>query len=279
MSMPLQYAILGHISKDIVPEGFRWGGGVTYSGLTAAAIGAEVHALTSCQPDPAIEAFHPRMHWYIQPHAHTTMFDNQYDSLGNRQQLQPARANNIPISRLNELAITSDIIHLAPVTNEVDTTGLTSAMNDTWLVATPQGWMRRVDENHRVTHVPWQNTHDLLPYLHAISLSDEDVNNDTEIIRAYAAAGPTVLYTRGYNGAVLFHEGAEIEIPATPAHVVDPTGAGDVIAAAFFIRFRQTGDPVEAAIYGTAAAAIAIEHPGANHLPTHTEVMARLTTR
>jgi sugar/nucleoside kinase (ribokinase family) len=44
-----------------------------------------------------------------------------------------------------------------------------------------------------------------------------------------------------------------------PAREVDPTGAGDVFAAAFLTGMARGLDPVEAARLGAAAASIAVE--------------------
>ena len=57
---------------------------------------------------------------------------------------------------------------------------------------------------------------------------------------------------------------------------VDPTGAGDVFAAAFFIRLYQTRDPWEAARFATQLASISVTRPGISGIPTPSEVKANL---
>lgn len=268
----MQYNIVGHVCKDIVPDGFRWGGTITYSGLMAAQLGAAVTGYTCAQPTLQLDVLHPNMEWRITPTIDTTTFQNVYNQ-GIRHQKVTARADDVQIPTIET---TVDIVHLAPVADEIDLNIDLVLPPTTWLVATPQGWMRRIDDQGHVHRKAWESAERLLPYLHALVLSEEDVDFDFDIARSYAATGPVVLYTRDLHGAILLAEGQEIAIDASPAQVVDPTGAGDVIAAAFFVRLRETGDAILAARFGAAAAAIAIEHPGASGLPTRTEIEARM---
>jgi sugar/nucleoside kinase (ribokinase family) len=53
---------------------------------------------------------------------------------------------------------------------------------------------------------------------------------------------------------------------------VDPTGAGDVFAAAFFVRLLNTRDPWEAARFANRMAAVSVTRPGMQGVPTSDEV-------
>jgi sugar/nucleoside kinase (ribokinase family) len=53
---------------------------------------------------------------------------------------------------------------------------------------------------------------------------------------------------------------------------VDATGAGDIFAAAFFIRLFNTRDPWEAARFATALAAYSVTRVGLNGIPTKNEI-------
>ena len=52
------------------------------------------------------------------------------------------------------------------------------------------------------------------------------------------------------------------EIPAYPAKVVDPTGAGDAFCGGFLAGYRKTFDPLEAVLYGNISASLVIEGQG-----------------
>ena len=63
-------------------------------------------------------------------------------------------------------------------------------------------------------------------------------------------------------------------------HAIDATGAGDCFDGAFAVRLVAGDDPVEAARYANAAAALATTGYGAvAPLPRHAEVMALLGER
>jgi len=82
------------------------------------------------------------------------------------------------------------------------------------------------------------------------------------------ARGPrAVIVKRGVLGAKLFTPEGTIVVPAHPATVVDPTGAGDAFAGAFLGRLAELRDDGEAALrdaftHGAAAASITVESFG-----------------
>ena len=76
-------------------------------------------------------------------------------------------------------------------------------------------------------------------------------------------------------GAILFVNGERNPVPAAPAREVEPTGAGDVFAAAFLIRYNLTGDPFEAASYAAVAGALTVEAPGISGVPTAERLAGR----
>jgi sugar/nucleoside kinase (ribokinase family) len=52
-------------------------------------------------------------------------------------------------------------------------------------------------------------------------------------------------------------------VPVTPVQEADPTGAGDIFAAAFFIRLhRNNGDPWDAARFANGIAAATVKAVG-----------------
>ena len=73
-----------------------------------------------------------------------------------------------------------------------------------------------------------------------------------------------VVVKRGERGQLLFDRStkAKWEIPAYPARVVDPTGAGDSYCGGFLAGYRQTYEPLQAALYGSISASLTIEGSG-----------------
>jgi sugar/nucleoside kinase (ribokinase family) len=77
------------------------------------------------------------------------------------------------------------------------------------------------------------------------------------------ALGPgTVVVKLGAGGSLVHSGGRSILIPAAPAAVVDPTGAGDSYCGAFAAGLVRFGDPFVAGVLASATASIAVEHSG-----------------
>lgn len=74
-----------------------------------------------------------------------------------------------------------------------------------------------------------------------------------------------VLVKRGERGQYLYDRAtrAKWDIPAYPARVFDPTGAGDSFCGGFLAGYRRTYDPIQAALYGSTSASMTIEGCGA----------------
>jgi hypothetical protein len=74
-----------------------------------------------------------------------------------------------------------------------------------------------------------------------------------------------VLIKRGSEGQALYdcRSKAKWEIPAYPARLADPGGAGDAFCGGFLAGFRITYDPLEAALYGNVSASLKLEGSGA----------------
>jgi sugar/nucleoside kinase (ribokinase family) len=66
------------------------------------------------------------------------------------------------------------------------------------------------------------------------------------------------------------------DVPACPARPRDPTGAGDVFAASWFVRLAMGDNAPVAARYAACAAACAVEQPGLAGVPTTAEIEERL---
>jgi len=73
-----------------------------------------------------------------------------------------------------------------------------------------------------------------------------------------------VVVKRGERGQFLYDRSTKLrwEIPAYPARVFDPTGAGDSFCGGFLAGYRQTYDPLQAALYGSISASLTIEGSG-----------------
>lgn len=83
-----------------------------------------------------------------------------------------------------------------------------------------------------------------------------------------AQRGPKIMVIKqGDHGAILYdceHDTFHPILPY-PANVDDLTGAGDSFCGAFAVGYLETGDPLQAALYGTVSASFIIEGFGGLH--------------
>ena len=78
------------------------------------------------------------------------------------------------------------------------------------------------------------------------------------------------------DGAYIWESGVGSELfPGYPANEVDPTGAGDVFAAAFLCELQRTGDVAVAIDFANQVAACSVEAVGGEGIPTREMVAAR----
>jgi sugar/nucleoside kinase (ribokinase family) len=77
-------------------------------------------------------------------------------------------------------------------------------------------------------------------------------------------------------GSRLRCDGVWHDVPAYPAREVDPTGAGDVYAAAFLVRYRESGDAPASALFASCVASFSVEAPGLEGIPTLAQVEERM---
>jgi 1D-myo-inositol 3-kinase len=272
----VDFLVVGHLTKDIVPGGYRVGGTAAYAACTARRLGWRAGILTRAEaglplPDALASVAVHRL-----PSDRTTTFENRYLD-GVRQQFVHAVAPPITSADVPPDWKEPAVVLLGPVAGEVDPS-LAKAFPQARLGVTPQGWMRRWDGEGRVQPRRWDAAREVLPWVAALILSEEDLGDDREALANYIASVPVVVLTTGWRGATLYQGGQASAIPPRPAREVDPTGAGDVFAAAFLIRWQETGDPLAAARFANIAASFSVEGPGLTAIPTRAQVETWLAT-
>jgi sugar/nucleoside kinase (ribokinase family) len=110
-----------------------------------------------------------------------------------------------------------------------------------------------------------------------VAISREDVAGDDELIEEFAHQTRVLAVTEGKDGCVLYWNGDRRRFRPPEVRALDATGAGDVFAAAFFVRLYSTRDPWEAARFATALAARSVTRLGLEGIPTQREIDACLT--
>jgi hypothetical protein len=158
------------------------------------------------------------------------------------------------------------MVLLAPVANEVEPHVATAFTGPT-LAAAAQGWTRALGPDGAVEPAVWTPPDFLLGRLQAIFVSTEDVAGQEDAAVEWFQRVPLGVLTAGRHGALLFVNGERYEVSPRPTREVDPTGAGDVFAAAFLIHYQRTGDAWEAAATASCAASLSVEARGIVSVP------------
>jgi len=268
------FLVIGHITKDLLEEGFTIGGTVTYSSLTARNLGLRTGIVTSAAPDLDGAEVLAGIDVLRLPSPVTTTFQNLYPD-GMRVQFIRAVASEIRPQDIPPAWRQARIVHLGPLAQEL-TSDMVEIFEGSLIGVTPQGWMRRWDEEGRVYPKVWEGAAEVLARADVLVFSEEDVARDEEIIAAYARLARIMVVTRSRQGADLYYRGERRHFPAFVAREVDPTGAGDVFAAAFLVRLHETGDPCEATHFANCVASFCVEAPGIHGIPTREQVEERL---
>jgi 1D-myo-inositol 3-kinase len=262
-----EYVIVGHVTRDLDEHGgWREGGTATYAALAAARLGLRVGVLTAAKPGRISLEGEAGIELVRLPSARATAFENVYLE-GRREQYVRSVAETLTPAQLPTAWRGARIAHLGPIAQEVSFEFL-EAFSGALLGVTPQGWLRAWDELGRVYPVGCAQEDTILRRADVIILSLEDLGNDRRWLARLAKEASLLIETRGADGAVVFRGGAATHVPAFWASEEDPTGAGDVFAAAFLARLAETRDPLDAARFANAVASFVVEAPGATNLPS-----------
>ncbi len=273
--MPSPLALVcGHVTLDRTRAGLVPGGSATYAGLAWHALGARVRVLTAAGADFPAGALSP-LQLRIQPSDRTTVFENRHRADGARTQRVEARAPPLDPARLPRAWRAADVLHLAPVLDEVDVAAFRAAVRARKVGLGVQGLVRAVAPDGAVTQPPWRPGPAALLGVDAAFLGDDDVRGQGDLVDRLAAAVPVVVFTHGASGCEVIAGGRSRRVGVFPTRERDPTGAGDVFAAGFLLALARGDDPVEAARLGAAAASIAVEGHGIEALHRVGEAHAR----
>lgn len=266
---PVDYLVIGHITVDLTPSGPVMGGSAAYAALTARALGLRVGIVTVRGNEIPLDGLEgiPVVAGEAE---YSTTFENLYTPEGRVQYIRKV-APKIDFDLVPEAWRSARIIHLAPVAGEVDPV-LPGHFRPALSALTIQGWLRTWDESGRVSRCEWPEAGRALAKAGAVVFSVEDVAHNEETIEQYAHATGLVAVTESQAGVRLFWHGDSRRFRAPRVQEVDPTGAGDVFAASFFVRLLNTRDPWEAARFANQVAALSVTRPGLSGVPTAAEV-------
>jgi len=266
---PIDYLVIGHITKDLTPEGPKMGGTASYAALTAKALGLRVGVVTSWgeelplgeMADIAIFNHHSDS---------STTFENIYTQNGRHQILHhvahPLNTPSVPNAWVN-----TPIVHLGPIAQEVSP-ALIKYFPRSLVGVTPQGWLRTWDNDGKVHPKCWDEGFEVMRDAGVTMISTEDVGEDENIIEEMANICQVFVVTESYLGARVYWHGDVRHLNAPRVEEVNATGAGDIFAAAFLTQYQKTRDPWESARFANQLAAQSVTRSGLESVPNQDEV-------
>ena len=265
-----RFVAVGHVVQDLVPGGWRLGGTVTFAAVQAQRLGIHAGVVTVAEPSLDLPALLNGIAIAGRDDG-VTRFENVYIDARRvqyvRGQADPLTLDDIPPAwRSVPLALVGPVCGEAPAT-------LAGALECDLVGVSAQGWLREVSPDGRVRKIAWRGE----PFwrgAHLVVASDEDIEPDPSQVDRWAEETPVVALTLARRGVRVHAGGVWLRMPAYVRDEVDPTGAGDVFAAAFLIRYHETRDVREAMRFASAAASLAVAAPGVEGIGGREEIEA-----
>lgn len=269
---------VGHVCQDIRPDGgLNLGGSVSYAAITALRLGYRVGLVTGAGPDLDVARAFPGAEVACHPSAATTLFENIYQD-GSRKQILHRRAEVLTCAHIPPAWRTPPMVYLGSIDQEIAPEVFDCFADTSLMAVMPQGFFRRWDEQGLVSFIEWMPPERVLRRINLLVISELDVPNPEALARDWGRLIRLIVVTRAERGATVYQAGEACHFPARPAHQVDPTGAGDVFAAAFLIRLAETGDPCQAAHFANVVASFSVEGIGVTGIPLRQQVDDYLNT-
>ncbi|MEX0763265.1 MAG: PfkB family carbohydrate kinase [Dehalococcoidia bacterium] len=276
-SAPPQFVAVGQVSLDINVSASGEisaptpGGAVAYAARTATGLGLNAGIITAAGDDYPFSEVTPCVQRRVLDDGPTTTFRNVYSANG-RQQTLLMHGGHITEADVPAAWRRPDLLLIGPLSDELPM-GCADWFSAGLVCAVPQGWQRRWDSRGAVSVVTEPPKPSARPW-------DVCVVSEAEAPLAVEShwldVASVLVVTRGSMGARIRCDGQWHDIPAFPAMEVDPTGAGDVWAAAFLVRYAETMDPVAAGLFASCAAAISVEAVGLAGVPSRQQIEQRL---
>jgi sugar/nucleoside kinase (ribokinase family) len=205
----------------------------------------------------------------------STTFHNKETAEGRKQTVYHV-APPLTYAMIPDIWKNTPIIHLGPIAQDVSPE-IVKSIDTTLLGISAQGWLRTWDDQGNVKPVEWaqfkeSDNYRALSQINSTIISIEDIGRQEERVDDLVQVCEILVVTEAEKGSRLYWNGKMRHFPAPKVEVVDPVGAGDVYATAFFVRLYQTQDPNEAARFATQLAAFSVTRRGLDSAPPQSEI-------
>lgn len=260
--------VLGHVTRDRFGSETRLGGAAAFAARAATLFGIDTALVTVAPPwapELAELAALPAERVRVRPSDTITTFALEYSgeerALSLHGRARPLGPSDVPPEWRG-----ADVVFMGSVAGECDE-ALVAAFPDAFVCGCLQGWLRAPELGPvRARELPGSCA--VPRSLRASTLSRSDHPRAEAIARELARRDVITALTDGRRGVTVYTASERFEVPAAPAHEVDPTGAGDVFSLVFGLSLWAGHAPLPAATRAALAAARVVEGPGLGELPT-----------
>ncbi len=263
------------MTADLTPDGRRLGGTVSFAARTVKAFGLRAAVVTSAATnDPLLAEIEPYAQVKVVESDYTSTFENIYDN-GARKQYIRAVASPISVDDIPPEWLSAPLVHLGPLTNEVDPQ-IAHIFSAATVLMTIQGWLRRWGDDGLVRFKRWQDE-SALKAADIVVFSEEDIIEAPDLEQIYANIVDHLVVTRAEKGGTYYHNGQSSTYDTLDVPVQNLTGAGDIFAAALLAALPRLGNNMQAAIKVAARlGAISVTRTLLDGTPTPDEVQQAL---
>lgn len=274
--MAVDYALIGHVTADLTPDGRKLGGTVSYAARTAHAFGLKVGLLTSAPADDVLlSEVEPYVSELVNiPADDTTTYENVYSAVGRTQYVR-AIAESITLKAIPRHFKDAPLVHLAPIAGEYEPGAMLAAFPKARILLTLQGMLRAWGADGRVRFKRWLDAA-ALKRIDVVVFSEEDILEAPELEREIAAVCRRVVVTRAERGGTVYIDGESWTYSTPQVEVINPTGAGDVFAAGLLAAWHILGDFERAVPLAASLGATAVTRSLLDGAPTAAEVRSAL---
>jgi len=280
----MKFLVIGNITKDTIrtkgEETTAFGGTASYSSITAKKLGCDTYVLSRGNDElkdwiKNLESQDIKVE--LELSENISNFVNDYTER-ERKQYWTSDAGKIDFKDLGKM----DIIHIGPIFGEVTLDCVKKAKKNAKLISLDvQGFLRSSD-GEKVTMKFWDERAEFLKYVDLVKINQLESyfvskkTNYEEICKELVEFGPkVVIITLRDEGSIVFSDKFQ-KIPVYQTNLVDKTGAGDVYATAFAIRYFETKDILESGLFASAAASFVVEEFGTINIAERNKVEKRV---
>ncbi len=203
-------------------------------------------------------------------HPTTVTFQNVYEQ-GARRQKWLVDGGHIALADVPLAWRHAPVVHLAPIAQEMSP-ALCAEFPHSLVGVTAQGWLRGRNAQRDVIFQPHSELEKYLPYVDVLVVSLSDFFGDRAAMLAALTGVPIGVETLGADGCTVYRHGDTVHVPVEPQPEIDPTGAGDIFATAFFTEYARIRNSRQSAQFANACASLSVTRQGVASAPTRAEV-------